>query len=121
MMNRQRGVSLSGMLMVCVVLIFVALLGFKLFTPYSEFFAIQKVFKTLAQKPEVKNGGKRELMQGWAAYATIERIGAISGDEIEVTREGTNVHLSAAYTVKVPLFKNFSLLIDFAPSSGAAQ
>jgi hypothetical protein len=104
--------------MVMVVLIFVLLLGFKLFQPYTEYFAIQKVFKTLSLKPEVRNGGKREFMQGWAAYATIERIGAISGDEIEITREGTNVYFSASYTVKVPLFKNFSLLIDFNPTSG---
>jgi hypothetical protein len=120
-MNRQRGVSLSGLLMVSVVLILVLLLGFKLFAPYTEYFAIQKVFKTLSQKPEVKNGGKREFMQGWAAYATIERIGAIGGDEIEITREGTNVHFSASYQVKVPLFKNFSLLIDFNPTSGPPQ
>ena len=119
-MNRQRGVSLSGLLMVCAVLIFVALLGFKLFTPYTEYFAIQKVFKTLSQKPEVKNGGTREFIQGWAAYAQIERISAISGDEIEITREGTNVYVSASYTVKVPLFKNFSLLIDFNPTSGSS-
>jgi hypothetical protein len=120
MMNRQRGVTLSGLLLVSVVLIFVLLLGFKLFTPYAEYFAIQKVFKTLAQKPEVKNGGKREFIQAWASYAQIERISAFGGDEIEITRDGTNVYLSASYTVKVPLFKNISLVIDFNPTSGPA-
>ncbi len=119
-MNRQRGVSLSGLLLVSAVLIFVLLLGFKLFTPYSEYFAIKKVFNAMAQKPEVKNGGKREFIQSWAAYAQIERISAIGGDEIDITREGGNVHFSANYTVKVHLLKNISLLIDFNPTSGPA-
>jgi hypothetical protein len=116
-MKKQLGVSLGGMLMVCVVLIFVALLGFKLFKPYSEYFSIVKVFKTLSLKPEVRNGTKRDFNAAWASYAQIEGISAINGDEVDVTKEGNGVIISAAYTVKVPLFKNISLVIDFAPSS----
>ena len=44
-MKRQNGVSLGGFLMVLVVLAFVALLGFKIFGPYKQFFTIQKTFK----------------------------------------------------------------------------
>ena len=117
-MKKQLGVSLSGLLMVSVVLIFVLLLGFKLFTPYTEFLAIQKIFKTLARDPEVRSGGKREFIQKWASYAQIENVSAIGGDDIEIVREGGNVVISAAYTKKVPLFKNVSLVIDFAPTSG---
>ncbi len=119
-MKKQRGVSLSGLLMVSVVLIFILLLGFKLFKPYSEYFAIQKVFRTLAAKPEVKTGTRREAMAAWAPYAQIEGISSISGDDVEITKDGNNVIVSAAYQTKVPLFKNFTLLIDFNPSSAAA-
>ena len=116
-MKKQSGVTLSGLLMVCVVLIFVALLGFKLFQPYSEFFALQKIFKTLAQKPEIRNGGKREFITAWAGYAQIENVTAIGGDDIEIVREGGNIVISASYTKKILLFKNISLSIDFTPSS----
>jgi len=119
-MNKQRGVSLSGLLMVSVVLIFVLLLGFKLFKPYSEFFALQKIFRNLAVKPEVRTGSRREAMAVWAPYAQIEGISAISGDDIEITKEGNGVIVSAAYQVRVPLFKNYTLLIDFNPTSGTA-
>jgi len=115
-MRHQRGVTLSGLLVSCVVIIFVALLGFKLFTPYTEYFSIKKTFKSIAANPEVKNGGKREMTQVWERYATIERITAINGNDIEVTKEGNTMELSASYTVKVPLFANLSLLIDFHPS-----
>jgi hypothetical protein len=118
-MKKQRGVSLSGLLMVSVVLILVLLLGFKLFKPYAEYFALQKIFRTLATKPEVKTGTRREAMTAWAGYAQIENISAISGDDIEITKDGNNVVVSAAYQARVPLFKNFTLLIDFNPSSAA--
>ena len=119
-MKNQRGVSLSGLLMVSVVLIFVLLLGFKLFTPYTEYFAIQKVFRTLVTKPEVRTGTRREAMAAWAPYAQIEHISAISGDDIEITKEGNSVTVSAAYQARVPLFKNYTLLIDFNPSSASS-
>jgi len=97
----------------------VLLLGFKVFTPYTEYLAIQKIFKTLANNPEVKNGSKREFIQAWASYAQIENVSAIGGDEIEILREGGRLTISASYQKKVPLFKNVSLLIDFNPSSAS--
>ena len=116
-MKRQRGVSLSGLLMVSVVLILVLLLGFKLYKPYTDFFALQKIFRTLATKPEVRTGTRREVMAAWAPYAQIENVSAISGDDIEITKDGNSVVVSAAYQARVPLFKNYTLLIDFNPSA----
>ncbi len=119
-MKKQLGVSLSGLLMVCAVLILVALLGFKLYKPYNEYFSLQKIFRTLALKPEVRNGTRRDFTSAWASYATIENITAIGGDDVEITKDGNSITLSANYQVKVPLFKNFSLLIDFAPTSSSS-
>ena len=116
-MKKQRGVSLGGLLMVLFLVIFAALLGFKLFTPYMQYFSIQKTFKSLSQNPEVKSGTRRDAMGAWSRYAQIENITAISGDDIEITKEGNEVVLSASYSVKVPLFHNISLLIDFNPTS----
>jgi len=119
-MKKQSGVSLSGLLMVLVVLAFIALLGFKIFGPYKQFFTVQKIFKTLAADPEVKNGGKREFVIAWSKYAMTEGdVNVLAADDIEVAREGKEVTISANYTVKVPLFKNISLMFDFAPTSAA--
>ena len=116
-MKRQRGVSLSGMIVVSFFLIIVALLGFKLFTPYMQYFSVQKVFKSIAADPEVRSGTRREAISAWARYALIENINVIGGDDIEVTKDGSDVVLSASYSVKVPLFAHISLLIDFNPTS----
>ncbi len=118
-MKKQRGVSLGGLIMVGFVLVFVAVLGFKLFTPYMQYFAIEKTFKTMALNPEVKSGTRRDAMNAWARYALIENITALSGDDIEITKAGNEIILSASYAVKVPLVANISLLIDFNPTSSS--
>jgi len=57
------------------------------------------------------------LMMAWSRYAMIEKMDVIGGDEIEFSKEGGVVTISANYTVRVPLFKNISLMIEYSPSS----
>ena len=116
-MKNQRGLSLGGFIVVLFLLLMVALLGFKLFTPYTEYFAIQKTFRKLAEDPAVKTGTRRDLAAAFQPYELIDRITAIGAEDIEVAKEGNEVILSARYSVKVPLFHNISILIDFAPTS----
>ena len=116
-MKTQRGVSLPGLIIVLFLVIVIALLGFKLFRPYAEFFTIQKAFKELSMRPEIKSGVRRDVMAAWQPIATIQNIQTLTGEDIEVTKEGNDTIISANYSVKVPLFHNISLLIDFNPSS----
>ena len=104
-------------MIVLFLVIMLAMLGFKLFRPYSEYFVIQKAFKNLSQKPEVRGGTRQQVMAAWQPIATIQNINTLSGDDIEITKEGNEVVISASYSVKVPLFHNISLWIDFNPSS----
>jgi hypothetical protein len=116
-MKKQHGVTITGLLMTIVVLIFLSLLAFKVFTPYKQYFTVQKVFKQLALDPEVKAGGRREFIIAWSKFAMTDDLSAISGDDVELTKDGNDLIISASYSVRVPLFKNISLLIDFAPNS----
>jgi hypothetical protein len=118
-MKKQLGVSLSGLIMVLVALMVVALLGFKLIEPYQQFFTIQKTFKAIAVDPTVRNGTLGDLKVAWSKYAMVEKMDVIGPDDFDVSRDGGVVVISAKYNVRVPLFKNISLLIDFEPSSAA--
>lgn len=118
-MKKQRGVSLGGLIIVLFLLVFGALLGFKLFPPYSQYFTIQKAFKAISTQPEVRAGTRRDVMAAYSRFALMDRLDTLSGDDIEVTKEGSEVVISASYSVKVPLFENISLIIDFNPTSAA--
>lgn len=119
-MKKQSGVSMGGFLLVLVVLFFAALLGFKLFTPYSQYLTIKKHFKTLANTPEVRAGTRKDAVIAYQRYAMIDSVDSVVGPEdIEVTKDGGEVVISASYAVKVPMFGNISLLLDFNPTSAA--
>ena len=84
-----------------------------------EFFTIQKNFKAIVANPELKAATRKEILAAFDRYRIIDNTTAITGEDIEVTKDGANIVISASYSVKVPLVSNISLLLDFAPSSAA--
>ena len=48
----------------------------------------------------------------WIEYANV-----LTAADLEITKEGGELVISFAYTAKVPLFKNASLVFDFEGSS----
>lgn len=116
-MRKQRGVTLTGLIVVLALLGMGAMLGFKLFNPYMQYFTIKKTFKTLALNPELSSGNRREVLNAYQRYSLIDGITSISEEDIEIAKDGNTLVISANYSVKVPLVANISLLVDFAPSS----
>ena len=111
-MKRQRGISLSGLLIICVVIIAVVLLAFKLFPPYTEYLAIKKAINDIARNPESR-GSPREIHAAYERRAAIENFTAVRGTDLEISRQGDRVVIGAAWAVKVPLFYNVSACLDF--------
>ncbi|HUO45168.1 MAG TPA: DUF4845 domain-containing protein [Burkholderiales bacterium] len=116
-MKKQSGLSLGGFIVVCFVVIFVALLGFKLFTPYTQYLTIQKTFRDIANDPEMKGASVRDIKMAYVKHSMIDNIDSVGPDDIDIEKDGDNITLSAAYSVKVPLVANVSLLIDFNATS----
>ena len=119
MMNvsKQRGVSLSGLIIVLVVLISVALIGFKLVPPILEYNNIKRNLKAIASAPENANASRGQIDAAWSRYSLIDNIQNFTGQDIVMSKEGGVLVLSGSYSVKVPLFANVSVVLDFNPTS----
>jgi len=115
MRNRQTGVSLSGLIIVFVILIVIALFGMKVGPAVAEFFTAKNIIKAIAA--EKRNGSVAEIRKAWDTKTMIDEVKVISGNDLEVTKEGGDVVISFAYKKEVPLFANVGLYIDFAASS----
>lgn len=115
----QRGISLGGLLMACVLLGVVAMLGMKVTPDVLEYFAIQKIIKSMAQEPGLKEAGVAEIRKNFDKRAPIDRVESIKGVDLDISKEGEQVVIAFAYPKKIPLFANISLLIDFEGSSTA--
>lgn len=116
-MRKQKGVALSGLLFWSVVLIFVLLLGFKIGPSYFEYFSIRQQFRAIANDPAMRAGHRKEIETSFYNRAVIENIKAVTVQDLEIVKDGDEVVISAAYSVRVPLFGNISACMDFSPSS----
>lgn len=118
-LRRQRGISLTGLLMASVILIIVATFGFKLVPSYLQYFSIQQALVAMSKDPGLKDASHAEYRAAFEKRASVGNITAVSPSDIQITREGGATELSAAYSVKVPLAGNASVCLDFvATGSG---
>lgn len=116
-MHAQRGITLTGFLVFAVLGIAALLLGFKIGPSYAEFYTIQKIFKVMADEPALLTGSRSDINVAFRNRANMDNIKAISHEQIEVTKDGNRIIFSAEYSVRVPLFHNLSVCMDFRPTS----
>lgn len=119
MRNRQLGVSLVGLILGAIALIFVLLLFMKVFPPYLEFFTAKKFIMQIAQ--EQRGGSVLDIRRAWQLKTAIEDVNSINEKDLEITKEGGEVIISFSYRKDVPLFANVGVYLDFAASSKASD
>lgn len=116
-MKRQRGITLTGMILTSIVVILILLFAFKIIPVYVEYFAIEKQFKNMAADARLRGANRGTIANVWAARAAVDDLRSMNPELIEVTRDGENLIVSAEYSVKVPLFRNVAACFDFKPTS----
>ncbi|HYR05264.1 MAG TPA: DUF4845 domain-containing protein [Gallionella sp.] len=117
MRNKQRGISMSGLLMSAFLLFFGALLAMKLIPPYVHSSQIAQIFRSMSSDPALAGASIKDIKDAYFKRATVNSITDITGEDIEIDKEGGVLKLSANYSVKIPLVANITLLIEFNPSS----
>ena len=115
-MRRQKGLTLTGFIVVAVIVVIALLLGFKLGPPYMEFHSIQKLLRQLATEPP-GNDARATVRRNFALRSGIDNITAVNANDLTITKEGENVVIVAEYTVRVPLVYNLSACMDFRATS----
>lgn len=112
MRNRQRGVTFIGLVLAAAVLVFGAVVGMQVFPTVVEFLAIQKAVKKSAA------GNTVAEVRGIFDKATqIDNISSISGQDLEVSKEGDVVVVSFAYQREIHLGGPAYLLLKYRGSS----
>lgn len=113
----QKGVSLTGLLVVCVILGVVGILAAKIVPEVIEYYSILKDVKATAQDPGLRGARLQDIKIAYAKRASIDNITAIAPDDLDISKDGDEIVIEFAYSKKIPLFANASLVLDFAGSS----
>jgi hypothetical protein len=107
----ESGVSLSGLIVVLIVLGALALVAIKVTPAFIEYRAVKNAI--VKAKADAGSGSVREIQQAFDRNAGVNDVSSISGRDLVITRDGGSTEISFAYEKRVPLAGNVSLLLDF--------
>lgn len=113
--NRQRGLSLSSLMMWGVVVAVVAMLGMKVIPSAIEYYKLKKdINATVAQTNA--NSSVADVRKAFSKFAEIDHL-EFKPEDLDITKENNQIVISFQYEKRIPLFWNVSLLIDYAAST----
>jgi hypothetical protein len=115
MRARQAGVSLGGLIVVLFIVVLVGIAALKVVPSYMEFSKAKNAIQAIAR--ERQGATVADIRKSFDARATIDDITAVKAQDLEVTKEGSQVVISFAYRKEVPIGGNVGLYMDFAASS----
>jgi hypothetical protein len=123
MINRrqQSGLSMLGLLLWGIVIVFVALVAMKLIPAYTEFITIKKILTDIGSETGIKGMSNADIRERFAKRAMIDNITTVSPADLKISRENDRTVVSVAYTFQTPLVANISLLVDFSASSNGRE
>ena len=116
-MKLQRGVSLNGVMIGGVIFALVALLAMKALPPWIEYGNLLKAVKGTAADASLKDATVSQVRAAFGKRADMDEVKSVTPQDIQVTKEGSELVISFEYSKKVPLFGNTSLVFDFEGSS----
>ena len=110
--SHERGLSLLWFLFVIVVILVVAVVGFRVTPAYIEFFSVEKALQqTLIEVSNPANTA--DVRKAFQRKADAGYIESVDGKSIDIAKEGNEFIASADWSRKLHLVGNASLLLEF--------
>jgi Tfp pilus assembly protein PilE len=116
LMANQRGVSLSGLIMVLAVIGVLAVLAMKVLPSYAEF----RTARDAIAKAKASGGTVTEMKSAFDKNADINNVDAVHGRDLVFSKDNGETDISFAYEKRIPLAGNVSLVIDYAATTASS-
>ncbi len=115
--RKQRGLTFTNFLLAAILLVFVAILGMRVIPAYVENRTIVHILETIAHEPEMQDALPSDIRGSFDKRAMVNNITVVSGADLVINKTGAGLVLNVKYNVKIGLFGNASLLLEFDSSS----
>lgn len=116
-LKKQSGMSLYLIMFLFVIAGAGSLLALKVIPQYLEYGSVKKAVMLVAASEAGRAGTVAEIRKAFDRAANIDNIKVLNGSELEISKDGNETVVSAAWTAKIPLVANWTLVIDFAVAS----
>jgi hypothetical protein len=111
--QKQFGLSLTGLIMVLLVVGLIAVLAIRVVPTVTEYMAVKKA--VLAARGA--GSTPQEIRAAFDKQAEVGYIQSVSGKDLEITRDGDVTNVSFAYQKVIPLVGPASLVLDYDGST----
>ena len=115
--SRQRGVTMWGMFMISLMVVFFALLLFKLIPPYLQDLKVNAALDSIEKEASGSGMSKPEIIVALRKRFDIDDIEHVDPADITIQRRGVFIVVDIEYEAIVPLVLNISALIEFNHSA----
>ena len=115
--SRQRGVTIWGMFMISLMVVFFALLLFKLIPPYLQDLKVNAALDSIEQEASGSGMSKPEIIVALRKRFDIDDIEHIDLSDVTIERRGVFKVINIEYEAVVHLVLNISALMEFNHSA----
>lgn len=112
----QRGLSLSSLMVWGVILALVAITGMRVVPSAIEYYKIKKAIHSTVGQTNA-NSTVADVRKTFSKFMDVEMV-EFSPEELEITKENSQIVISFDYEKRIHLFANVSLLINYSASTG---
>ena len=99
MERSQRGLTILGFLFVAAVVVTIALVGFRVFPAYVEYYAVQKALaQALEESP---TGNIQEIRRAFDRKVSAGYIESVRPSDVQVSRDGNKLVASVASALRI--------------------
>ena len=110
--HSQSGITILGFVFVTAVVLVIALVGFRVLPAYIEYYSVKKALEQ--SLGEVRDlGTTTELRRSFQKKVDAGYIESVDGRDVDVKKIGNDYVATVAWSRKLHLVGNASLLIDF--------
>ena len=115
--QRQSGMSFIQLIFIFSVCGVTLLLLLKIVPAYIDYFTVKKMLSSMAVSEEVRSGTVAEIRTAFDRRTVIDYQKSVTSADLDITKEGGETVVTAAWQQRIPLFTGYTLLIDFSTST----
>jgi hypothetical protein len=111
MRRRQQGLSIMALILGLFLLIILAIFGMKVAPSVIEYRTARNGIEAIAR--EKQGSTVADIKRAFEARSAIDDITSVKPNDLEITKEGSEIVIAFGYRKEIPLFGGVGLYIDY--------
>jgi Tfp pilus assembly protein PilX len=113
LLQGQRGITLSGVLVFMMLMIFLAYTASRIVPGYVDYWSVQRIMKNIVEQPNAADFSESEIRTRFVKELQLNNIKSVGSEDLLVEKSAGSVQLSVVFAIKNAFIGPVSLCLDF--------